>query len=276
MEKKKSILLVEDDFDARQGLKEILCDDGWDVREAEDGDSAIGEFERNPSDLVMTDLKMPKLDGMGLLYQLLGMDPKLPIIVITGFGTIDRCREALNAGATDFLAKPAEPETIIRVLERALERRREKQAEIKVQRGTEFTLKTKISADLGNQAGLVLLISELANISGFEKRSAPIRLALHEAFTNSVIHGAKSNPSKMIEIQAVFGRDKGLITIRDPGEGFDYEETPFVPTQEMNGRGVFLIRAFCDEVNWRHHGTECEMVFHKNKTLEETKSASVQ
>lgn len=94
-----------------------------------------------------------------------------------------------------------------------------------------------------------------------------IELALHEALANAVVHGAKEDPSKVVECVVVCDEQRGiLIIVRDPGEGFDPSSIPACTIGENlysnHGRGIFLINQLMDEVQFHKNGTEIHMVKH--------------
>ncbi len=104
--KAKRILLVDDHKNARILLNELLSGVGYRVLEAKDGKEAMGLVEIEPIDLVITDLKMPEMDGIELTRAIRRMRPDLPIIVYSAYRFIDTAPVALRAGANEYLAKP--------------------------------------------------------------------------------------------------------------------------------------------------------------------------
>ncbi|MEO8376657.1 MAG: sigma-54 dependent transcriptional regulator [Candidatus Sumerlaeota bacterium] len=132
---KARILLVDDEKNLILMLSKILRRHGYDVVLAHDGLEGEQVLDANmpdaslpddapvspPIDLVMTDLQMPKLDGMTFLKRTREKYPDLPIIVLTGHGSIQSAVEAMKSGAVDYLIKPADPEEILIVLARTLE-----------------------------------------------------------------------------------------------------------------------------------------------------------
>ena len=103
---KKQVLIVDDEPNLRKILSAQLSRDGYDVLTAEDGEQGLQTLRDHHIDLVITDLKMPKVDGMTLLREALREEPELPIVMITAHGTVDTAVEALKIGAFDYLTKP--------------------------------------------------------------------------------------------------------------------------------------------------------------------------
>jgi DNA-binding NtrC family response regulator len=118
---KPRVLVVDDDQGIRYTLREILESSGFVVDEAADGEAALACFAVTPADLVITDLRMPKLDGMGLLARLQAMSPAPRVVVITAHGSERQAVAAMKAGACDYFRKPFEMEELLAVVRRSVE-----------------------------------------------------------------------------------------------------------------------------------------------------------
>jgi two-component system chemotaxis response regulator CheY len=101
-----SVLIVEDDSATRRLYRFLLSNGGYTVIEAEDGVAALDQIARQPCDLVITDMNMPRMDGLELIRNLKRDYPGVYVILITAFGTPDTQRQALRQGADEYLAKP--------------------------------------------------------------------------------------------------------------------------------------------------------------------------
>jgi DNA-binding NtrC family response regulator len=117
------ILVVEDETYVRDSLGEILRSRGYDVDTAASPPAAVASLERAPVDVVLSDLKMPAGGGLELLKHIRGAWPELPVVILTGFGTVGSAVECLKAGASDYVLKPADPDALEVALERAIESR---------------------------------------------------------------------------------------------------------------------------------------------------------
>ena len=122
MNSKARVLVVDDEASARSGLEKLLNQAGYDVDTAADGAKALASAAERPPDVVITDLKMPVMDGMQLLAKLREHDRDLPVLVATAFGDITAAVAAMRAGAADFLTKPIDFDVLSIAIERALER----------------------------------------------------------------------------------------------------------------------------------------------------------
>ncbi|HUS65391.1 MAG TPA: sigma-54 dependent transcriptional regulator [Kofleriaceae bacterium] len=113
------ILVADDEPNLRRVLTAILRREGYDVLQAADGSEAI-DLLSEPVDVVITDLKMPRVDGMEVLRHASAQLPNVPVIMITAFGTVDNAVAAVKAGAFDYLEKPFEQEQIRQIVNKAV------------------------------------------------------------------------------------------------------------------------------------------------------------
>lgn len=119
----RSVTVIDDDNDFRVALTERLCLEDLDVRDFASAESALKALSPDYPGVVVTDLRMPGIDGRGLLTRVQALDPGLPVVMITGHGDIDDAVEALKNGAYDFVAKPFDFKRLSEILGRALEKR---------------------------------------------------------------------------------------------------------------------------------------------------------
>src|SRR5215471_13393778 len=114
------ILVVDDEVNARTALAELLRDEGFDVEMAADAFKALGKYESFAPHVVVTDLKMPGMDGIELVRKIAGLEDAVPVIVMTAFGEVTSAVEAMRAGAADYLTKPINFDELLVVLDRVL------------------------------------------------------------------------------------------------------------------------------------------------------------
>ena len=120
---RKQILVVDDEPNLRRVLKAQLERDRYDVHTAEDGEQGLKVLSDHHIDLVITDLRMPKVDGMELLRRARQLEPELPIVMITAHGTVDNAVEALKTGAFDYITKPFDQDEVRMIVRKALRTR---------------------------------------------------------------------------------------------------------------------------------------------------------
>ena len=116
------ILVVDDDRDLADTLVEYLTKLGYQASPAYGGREALSKFENGDFQLVITDLMMPEMNGMELLEAVKALDNRAIVMVITGYGTVEKAVEAIKGGAYDFIPKPFNMEELEVVINRALER----------------------------------------------------------------------------------------------------------------------------------------------------------
>jgi DNA-binding NtrC family response regulator len=107
-----SILVVDDEAEIRALLRDALAGCAGRILEAADGIEALRVWERDAPDLVVTDMRMPGLDGLGLIERILARSPMTPVIMVTGHGDVTTAVEAMRRGVTDYLVKPLDLETL--------------------------------------------------------------------------------------------------------------------------------------------------------------------
>ena len=123
IESQGRILVVDDEPSSRQGLEKLLLRNGFRVQSEADGEAALRAAAEFAPDVVVTDLRMPGMDGIELLKQLRAQDHDVPVIVATAFGEVATAVAAMRAGADDYLTKPLELDELLLAIERAMERR---------------------------------------------------------------------------------------------------------------------------------------------------------
>lgn len=121
---KKRILIVEDEESARGTMLDLLFEAGYEVHGAENGEEAVEMAKEYNFNLVITDLKMPKGDGLRVLEQIKKIDPQIIVIICTGYGTVDTAVRAMRLGAYDYITKPVKAEEMKLVIQRALDYQR--------------------------------------------------------------------------------------------------------------------------------------------------------
>ncbi len=219
---KKQVLIVDDEPNLRKILAAQLSRDGYDVLLAEDGEQGLSVLREHHIDLVVTDLKMPKVDGMTLLREALREAPDLPIVMITAHGTVDTAVEALKLGAFDYLTKPFDKDEVRQVVAKALRTRQlaneEATQEIKDVPGARFGI-------VGQSPGLTELYTVLERVadspttvlitgeSGTGKEL--VARALHDHSSRRGKPFIKVNcaaiPKELIESE-LFGYERGAFT----------------------------------------------------------------
>ncbi|MDR0909748.1 MAG: sigma-54 dependent transcriptional regulator [Spirochaetaceae bacterium] len=160
---KFTILVVDDEKNIRSGLAAALELEDYNVAEAEDGNAGWKRFQKGDIDLVITDLKMPGLSGEELLRRISSETPGVPVIVLTGHGTVENAVEAMRDGAYDFLTKPLNIDHLNLIVKRALENRqmvlRQRELEEKIAKKNQF------NEMIGNSAPMCRIFDTISRVA---------------------------------------------------------------------------------------------------------------
>src|SRR6476661_3475624 len=123
-EQTRHLLIVEDEAPLRQAVAEQLADHGYQVEQADSGEAAVARLADFAFDIIITDLRLPGIDGSSVVEAAVERYPDIIAIVITGYGTVKDAVEAIKRGARDFVSKPFQIDELLHVLDSALEQRR--------------------------------------------------------------------------------------------------------------------------------------------------------
>ncbi len=117
-----TILIIDDEKAIRKTLTEILSFEGYKIEEAADGEEGLNKFRDKAYDVVLCDIKMPKVDGIDFLQKAVEINPDVPVIMISGHGNIETAVEAVKKGAYDFIQKPPDLNRLLITIRNAMER----------------------------------------------------------------------------------------------------------------------------------------------------------
>jgi DNA-binding NtrC family response regulator len=155
------VLVVDDDPGVRYTLREILESEGLEVDEAADGEEALRRLDAGGHSLVVTDLRMPRLDGMALLKAINARSPAPRVVLVTAHGSERQAVEAMKAGAFDYFRKPFEPEELLAVVRRAVEAARLAQEN------------ERLAGELALAGGMVFTSAPMRQLAALVARIAP-------------------------------------------------------------------------------------------------------
>ena len=120
MGKKSTVLVVDDEEALRSVLSNELINEGYDVQTASDGDDAMAEIDKTPFDLVLLDIKMPRVSGFEVLKHIKERAGGTKVVMLTGFADLKNAIESKKLGADDFVSKPYDLVDLLTTIERVL------------------------------------------------------------------------------------------------------------------------------------------------------------
>lgn len=285
------VLVVDDSTLDRRLVTRMLEEIGLEVRTANDGGDAIAQITASVPDLVLTDMQMPEVDGLGLVQHVMDAFPMLPVIVMTAFGNEELAVKALQVGAASYVPKQNLPRDLISTVKNVLAVARAKHVSRAVlgsmtRSETDYVLSNTLE---GLDALIGVVKDQLRQFRLFgEHDILRVGTALYESLVNAIEHGnlevesaqrdmphteyrtmleerSHQSPfrSRHVYLTAAVSRMAVVFTVRDEGPGFDTTSLPDPTAPEnvakVNGRGLFLIRTFMDEVRFNDKGNEVTM-----------------
>lgn len=122
---KPSILVVDDELLIRDLLYDFFTGHGWDIAVAENGEKALEIISARKIDLLLTDIKMPEMDGLTLTGKVKSIRPDLPVVLMTGFPSVETAVEAIRTKASDYIIKPFNLNQLYKLVEEQLNLKKE-------------------------------------------------------------------------------------------------------------------------------------------------------
>ncbi|MBF0539887.1 MAG: response regulator [Nitrospirae bacterium] len=279
----ETILIVDDEQVLREMTSDAVKASGYNVFTAENGLDAITKLMEQKIDLVVSDIKMPMMDGLKLAREMNSLYPQIPLILVTGFADVDTAVKALKQGAMDFIPKPIEIDLLIETIKKNLEKSMlfQKRTELTSFLNGAISYKLPVSQYLLIEA-LTSSISLFAHQNGFVHGSMlnSTKTVLHEALTNAVYHGALGVPSegirdtdngyhlfmevvrirvdskeykdKLVLIDIDINSNRMNISINDGGIGYDWKQKFKIANDPKSflkpyGRGLLIMKGILGE-----------------------------
>lgn len=293
------ILVVDDNPLDRKLIGSLLQrTSNWTVDTANDGLQALESLSRDSFDMVVTDLQMPNLDGVGLVTEVRDLYPHIPVVLVTAFGSEKESVAALQAGAANFSHKSRLQMDLVPTVRNVLEwskkiRGNQQGNQAKEPKAIPLQNERHMAFVMDNNIGQIRNLIETldANLPKWAQgESLRISMALEEALSNAICHGNLEVDSQLkdtddccafenkvrerldrepfcerrVRIQAEFTDSEIRFEINDDGPGFVPSELPD-PTAPENirkasGRGLLLIRSFMDQVLHNNSGNRITLI----------------
>lgn len=272
----KTILVVDDDPVVHQLLAAVLEPQGWRVESAFDGIEGWRRIETTPYHLVLTDVRMPGLDGLELLRRIRQHHPDLKVMVMTADSTPENVITAIREHAFTYFSKPFSPTAVADMIAQALSMPVwQDDVEVLSARPQWISLRVRCKLEVADR--LLQFLREMKmDLPAGERED--IAAAFRELLLNAIEHGGHSDPNQVLRVAYVRTSRAVLYYIQDPGQGFSPESLPHAaisnpPESPFNhlearaeqgirpgGFGILLARNLVDELIYNEKGNEVLLI----------------
>ena len=277
----KKILVVDDDPELQDLMQVALSREGYDVRQAFDAFEGLEIIEREPVDLALIDVMMPKMDGLTMLSRVREMNQTLRVIIMTAISTPETAISALRDQACDFLSKPFDIEQLLNAVNTAFELN-PGDIFIEVLSARPEWIELRVPCDMAAIDPLEHMMAQLKTDLPKETRES-VTYAFREMLRNAIEHGGKNDPSQHVEIGYLRSPRIILYRIKDPGEGFKIESLyhaailnpPGDPLHHQQireeqgmrpgGFGILIAREMVDEMIYNERHNEVILIKYLNQ-----------
>jgi CheY-like chemotaxis protein/anti-sigma regulatory factor (Ser/Thr protein kinase) len=275
------VLVVEDDPQVREVVCAIVAMDGHQVTSARDGQDAADRIEREPFDVIVSDVWMPKMNGMELLGHVQALQLPMRFILMTGDNTPQTVLDAVRNQAYGYLRKPFEPKRLLGLLRSALEAPK-KLGQVEVLSATREWVELVLPCSLEVADRIGAFMDELKADLPAETREA-VGKVFRELLLNAIEWGGHFDPERKVRVAYLRTRRMLLYRIADPGGGFKFEgldhaavsNPPDQPAGHLRvraekglrpgGFGIFLARQLVDDLLYNEAQNEVVFVKYLDK-----------
>jgi DNA-binding response OmpR family regulator len=304
-----TVAVVDDEEEIRSVLHKKLSKTGLNVITLGGAEDLLDIIKKDKTaiDLVISDIKLPGIDGIELLRHIDKLENPMPVLLITGHGNIEHAIQALRYGAYDFIRKPFDLNEITSSVNRILRGKREEKLTDNLGQYILYEKRLfEIPSDSTACNVITYILTKDLTSAGFCNRTTMgnVSLALKEAIDNAIIHGNLEISSEIIENEGIkefydevkkrrnfkkFSGRKVTVyyelvhdyveyIIEDDGQGFDYDLLPDPRDPENfyknSGRGLLIIRTLMDEVDWNAKGNTIRLRKYRAKEKKESTKVS--
>jgi CheY-like chemotaxis protein/anti-sigma regulatory factor (Ser/Thr protein kinase) len=273
----KKILIAEDDRTTRLLLREVLKSSGYSVTVAANGAAALKKLREKPFDLLLTDLWMPRLDGLGLMAKIREEGITTRVVVLTSDETPEALLRAIREQASRYIRKPFDPKVLIAIVTDALAATFVS-APIEVLSARPNWVELLVPCSLDTARSIAEFIAHLEADLSLDTRHQ-VGQAFRELINNAVEWGGKLDPNQKVRISFIRGQKMLLYRIADPGTGFQFKalkhsalgNPPDAPWEYLKAReeknlrpgglGLMMVKHIADELLYNE--AQNEVVFVK-------------
>ncbi|MBV8808013.1 MAG: response regulator [Acidobacteriaceae bacterium] len=276
-----SILIVDDDPDIHRLLAAALAGGNYSMEDKYDGLQALSLFQTKPFDLVITDIRMPGMDGLELSRRIRALRPATRVLVMTAESTPATVISALRDEALGYFSKPFSLDAVVDMVARALSAPASR-GDIEVLSAIPQWISLQLRCKLDVADRLISFVREIGTDLSAEERE-DVGAAFRELLMNAIEHGGQSDPRKTVRIDYIRTAKSMIYKIWDPGEGFSFDELPHAavsnspdaPCQHVEvreklglrpgGFGILLTRKLADELIYNQKGNEVLLIKYVSK-----------
>ncbi len=276
MAAEKTILVVDDDAVVHQLLAAVLAPYGWRMDSAYSGPEGLSRAEAASYDLVITDVRMPGMDGLELLRRIRQQRPDTKVLVMTADSTPENVICSIREHAFGYVSKPFSPSEVAEMIAQALDTPAW-QDDIEVLSAVPEWIALRVRCRMEAATRVINFLREI-KVELPDDQREDIATAFHELLVNAVEHGAHSDPRKRLMVAYVKTTRAILYYISDPGPGFSRDDLPHAalsnapeaPMEHVEvrrelgirpgGFGILLARHLADEVIYSEKGNEVLLI----------------
>jgi DNA-binding response OmpR family regulator len=278
-----TILIVDDDPDIHELLTAALTRETYFVDHAYDGLQALRMLESKPVDLVITDIRMPQMDGLELLKRIRQVGPGTKVLVMTAGSTPATVISSLRDHAYAYFGKPFSLDAVADMVGRAL-CTSASQGDIEVVSAIAQWISLQLRCKLEIADRIIPFLQQMeADLSSQERED--VGTAFRELLMNAIEHGGRSDPNMSVRVDYVRTSKSIIYKIWDPGQGFSFDnlrhaaisngpDAPFEHLEERErlglragGFGILMTRQLADEVIYNQTGNEVLLIKYLKRSL---------
>jgi YesN/AraC family two-component response regulator len=220
MEKRRGkILVLDDEQIVLDSVTRVLEEENYETRTCRKGEEAVEALKGGGFDILITDLKMPGMDGLQAMEALADVDPDLSMIMLTAYSTVDSAVKAMKLGAVDYIKKPFTPEQLTELVEKVMENRK-KRFERRYREDTFEELKTAISTTLNLKEVLELIVQGVVKVMKFkgstlsllDKNREHLKVFAHHGLSKNYVDKGPLDASKSIGETILSGKH---VSVKD-------------------------------------------------------------
>jgi CheY-like chemotaxis protein/anti-sigma regulatory factor (Ser/Thr protein kinase) len=267
-----TLLLVDDDPAVHDLLTAVLRPPDWRIDSAYDGLEGLARIEAHAYDMVLTDVRMPGLDGLELLHRIRQIRPEAKVMVMTGDSTPTNIVRAIREQAFYYFSKPFSPSAVAEMIAQAVNTGHW-QDDIEVLSASPQWISLRLRCKMETADRLMQFVREMEmDFPPHEREN--IAAAFRELLMNAIEHGGESDPNKRVQVTYVRTPRAIVYLIQDPGKGFSFDaidhaaiaNPPDEPARHLEiraekgvrpgGFGILLTRNLVDELIYNDKGNE--------------------